>query len=146
MPVWGLLKNLLSSYDGSAQKRTTKQICISPYNVPMTSWIATPNLSLHFLNTRGICCTATPKHTLEFQRCTSPRQNYPRPRALQQVCSLPGPWHTHHKICAQSPLKGLKHCPFQMHIFSSFPWVLNPSLMKSPLHVTTALVMRMDCY
>lgn len=53
---------------GSVQKRTTKQICISSYKVPMTSWIATPTLGLHFLNTRGICCTATPKHALEYSK------------------------------------------------------------------------------
>lgn len=131
---------------GSAHERTTKQICISPYNVPMTSWIATPNLSLHFLNTRGICCTATPKHTLEYSKvlCTKTKLSQTQgftaglQRRRLSACSPSN--------CAQPSLKGLNHLPSQIHIFSSFPWVLNPFLMNLPFHVSTTLVRRMDSY
>lgn len=80
---------------GSAQKRTTKQICISPYNVPMTSWIATPDLSFAFA-----------QHQRDMLHSNSKTQTWIFKGALYQDRTTPDPG-LHSKSAASQGLSKL---------------------------------------
>lgn len=75
----------------------------------------------NFLNKRGTCFSASPKHALEQSRmlCTKTK---PRNKAPQQDCSFPSSQCIYFQIFVQPPLKSFKIWPSKTCTFLNFPW------------------------